>query len=89
MRERLTLTTRDQQCLEVLTRWIAGLLTVDEAAGLLGLSERSSWRLRQRLIPSLGSSTLDRDLRVSFADPRWATSGLSSPPSTAAWGPAF
>jgi transposase len=44
------LTTRDQQRLEVLTRWIAGLLTVDEAAGLLGLSERSAWRLRRRLL---------------------------------------
>jgi transposase len=50
MRERLTLTTRDQQRLEVLTRWIAGILTTDEAVGLLGLSERSAWRLRRRLI---------------------------------------
>ena len=50
MRERLTLTTRDQQRLEVLTRWIGGLLTVDEAGGLLGLSERSAWRLRRRLL---------------------------------------
>ena len=50
MRERLTLTTRDQQRLEVLTRWIARLLTVDEAAGLLGLSERSAWLWRRRLL---------------------------------------
>jgi transposase len=50
MRERLTLTTRDQQRLEVLTRWIADILTTDEAVGLLGLSERSAWRLRGRLL---------------------------------------
>jgi transposase len=50
MRERLTLTTRDQQRLEVLTRWIAGILTTDEAVALLGLSERSAWRLRGRLL---------------------------------------
>jgi transposase len=50
MRERLTLNTRDQQRLEVLTRWIAGMLTRAEAVGLLGLSERSAWRLRRRLI---------------------------------------
>ena len=41
---------RDQQRLEVLTRWIAGVLTRTEAIGLLGLSERSAWRLRRRLI---------------------------------------
>lgn len=50
MRERLTLTTRDQQRVEVLARWIAGILTKDEAVGLLGLSERSAWRLRGRLL---------------------------------------
>jgi hypothetical protein len=50
MRERLTLTTRDQQRVEVLTRWIAGILTTDEAVGLLALSKRSAWRLRRRLL---------------------------------------
>lgn len=50
MRERLTLTTRDQQRLGVLTQWIAGILTISEAAGLLGVSERSAWRQRRRLI---------------------------------------
>ena len=42
--------TRDQQRLGVLTRWIAGVLATDEAVRLLGLSERSAWRLRRRLI---------------------------------------
>ena len=50
MRERLTLTIRDQQRVEVLTRWIAGILTTDAAVALLGLSERSAWRLRGRLL---------------------------------------
>ena len=50
MRERLTLTTRDQQRVEVLTRWIADILTTGDAVGLLGVSERSAWRLRGRLI---------------------------------------
>jgi transposase len=50
MRERLTLTIRDQQRIEVLARWIAGLLATDEAGGLLGLSERSAWRLRRALL---------------------------------------
>lgn len=50
MRERLTLTTRDQQRLGVLTHWIAEILSTSEAAGLLGVSERSAWRLRRRLI---------------------------------------
>jgi len=50
MRERLTLTIRDQQRIDVLTRWIAGHLATDEAVGLLGLSERSAWRLRRALL---------------------------------------
>jgi transposase len=33
-----------------MARWIAGILTKDEAVGLLGLSERSAWRLRGRLL---------------------------------------
>lgn len=44
------MTTRDQQRLEVLTRWIAGILTTEEAVALLGLSKRSAWRLRRRLL---------------------------------------
>jgi transposase len=49
MRERLTLTTRDQQRIDVLSRWREGPLTVSEAAALLGASERTAWRLLGRL----------------------------------------
>lgn len=48
MRERLTLDARDQQRIGVLTRWREEALTVSEAAALLGTSERTTWRLRQR-----------------------------------------
>jgi transposase len=46
MRERLTLTTKDQQRIEVVGRWVAGLLVTEEAVALLGCSERTAWRLR-------------------------------------------
>ena len=39
---------RDQQRIDVLARWRAGSLTVDEAVALLGTSERTAWRLRRR-----------------------------------------
>lgn len=54
MRERLTLNTRDQQRIDVLARWREGGLTVSEASALLGTSERTAWRLRQRF-GSLGA----------------------------------
>lgn len=41
---------RDQRRLEVLTRWIAGILTTEEAVGLLGTSERTAWRLRAAVL---------------------------------------
>jgi transposase len=50
MRERLTLTTSDQQRVEVLTNWIAGRLTATEAALSLGRSPRTAWRLRAALL---------------------------------------
>jgi transposase len=50
MEDRLTLTTREQQRLTILTRWIGGALTRDEAVALLGLSERTAWRLRAALL---------------------------------------
>ena len=46
MREKLTLTTREQQRIEVVSRWLAGIVTTAEAIGLLGCSERTAWRLR-------------------------------------------
>lgn len=44
------MTTRDQLRAAVLTRVLAGALSVSEAATLLGLSERSVWRLRRRYV---------------------------------------
>lgn len=40
--------SRDQQRIDVLGRWREGALTVDEAAALLGASERTAWRLLGR-----------------------------------------
>jgi transposase len=48
MRERLTLDPRDQQRIDVLARWREGALTVAEASALLGVSQRTAWRLRRR-----------------------------------------
>jgi transposase len=50
MRERLTLTTREQQRTEVVSRWLAGILTTSEAVLLLGCSERTAWRLRAAML---------------------------------------
>jgi transposase len=50
MRESLTLTTREQQRIEVVSRWLAGILTTAEAVALLGCSERTAWRLRAALL---------------------------------------
>lgn len=50
MRERLTLTTREQQRIEVVSRWLAGILATPEAVALLGCSERTAWRLRAAML---------------------------------------
>jgi transposase len=50
MRERLTLTTKEQQRIEVVSRWLAGILTTGEATVLLGCSERTAWRLRSAML---------------------------------------
>ena len=50
MRERLTLTTREQQRTEVVSRWLAGILTTSETVLLLGCSERTAWRLRAAML---------------------------------------
>jgi transposase len=50
MRERLTLTTREQQRIEVVSRWLAGIVTTPEAIGLLACSERTAWRLRAAML---------------------------------------
>jgi transposase len=46
MRETITMTSREQQRAQVLTRLLMGDVTAAEAALLLGLSERQVWRLR-------------------------------------------
>lgn len=40
------MTTRDQQRIEVIGRWVAGIVTTEEAVGLLACSERTAWRRR-------------------------------------------
>jgi transposase len=46
----LTLTMRERQRVDVVTRWVAGAMTTEEAVGTLGCSERTAWRLRARLL---------------------------------------
>jgi transposase len=48
MRKRLIVKPRDQQRIDVLTRWREGSLTVTEASALLSSSERTAWRLLGR-----------------------------------------
>ena len=50
MRERLTLSAKEQQRSEVVGRWLAGILTTSEATLLLGCSERTAWRLRAAML---------------------------------------
>ena len=50
MRESVTLNAKEQQRTEVVGRWLAGILTTDEAALLLGCSERNAWRLRAAML---------------------------------------
>ena len=47
MRETITMTTVEQRRAWVLTKVSAGALRVAEATELLGLSERSVWRLKR------------------------------------------
>lgn len=44
------MTSRDQQRTHVLTRLIAGVLTIPDAVELLGLSARQVWRLKARFL---------------------------------------
>jgi len=50
MRKGLTLSEREQQRSTVVTRWIAGVVTTDAAVALLGVSERTAWRLRAAIL---------------------------------------
>jgi len=42
MRETLTLSAKEQQRIEVVCRWLAGIVTTAEAVALLGTSERTA-----------------------------------------------
>jgi len=50
MRESLTLSMKEQQRSETVSRWLAGVVTTDEAVALLGTSERTAWRLRAAMV---------------------------------------
>jgi transposase len=50
MRESLTLSAKEQQRSEVVSQWLAGLVPTAVAVALLGVSERSAWRLRAAMI---------------------------------------
>jgi transposase len=50
MREAITMTGKDQGRAHTIVKVVAGDLRVTEAALLLGLSERSVWRLKQRFL---------------------------------------
>lgn len=50
MKETLTLSAKEQQRSEVVSRWLAGIVTTAEAALLLGCSERTAWRLRAAMV---------------------------------------
>lgn len=70
MRERLTLNARDQQRIDVLARWRESSLAVGEAAALLGCSERTAWRLRQRFV-SRGVDGIVHGNRGRASPRRW------------------
>lgn len=46
----MTLDAREQQRSEVVSRWLAGIITPAEAVALLGCSERTAWRLRAAVL---------------------------------------
>ena len=50
MRESLTLSAKEQRRSEVVSRWLAGIVTTSEAVLLLGCSERTAWRLRATML---------------------------------------
>jgi transposase len=50
MRESLILNAKEQQRSEVVSRWLAGVITTEEAVALLGVSERTAWRLRAAMV---------------------------------------
>ena len=44
------MTTKEQQRIEVVSRWLAGILTTAEATLVLGCGERNAWRLRAAML---------------------------------------
>lgn len=43
---------KEQQRTELVSRWLAGVVTTAEAVALLGVTERSAWRLRAAMVRS-------------------------------------
>jgi transposase len=56
-KETITMTAREQQRAHALAYLVAGELSTEEAAGLMGLSARHTWRLRARFL-SAGPAAL-------------------------------
>jgi transposase len=50
MWETLTLSAKEQQRSGIVSRWLAGIITTQEAVLLLGCSERTAWRLRAAMV---------------------------------------
>src|SRR5712691_3190362 len=48
--ETITMTSREHQRAQLLTRLVAGALSASEAADLTGLSERQVWRLKRAFL---------------------------------------
>jgi hypothetical protein len=70
MRETITMTTVEQRRAWVLTKVIAGALEVGEAADLLGLSERSIWRLKRRFAEAALATSADGSCRGAAVNAR-------------------
>jgi transposase len=50
MGDMISLTTEEQRRVRILTHLLRGDLTIEDAAGLLGVSIRHAWRLRARVL---------------------------------------
>lgn len=61
----MTLSAKEQQRSAVVSRWLAGIVTTGEAVALLGVSERTAWRLRTAMVRdgAAGLAHRNRDQR--------------------------
>lgn len=57
MWETLTLSAKEQQRSGIVSRWLAGIITTQEAVRLLGCSERTAWRLRAAMVTGAAAGT--------------------------------